>query len=853
MGGRGGRMEKRRRRRHRSESRSSSSEATAMASVRNTIDVRHRRSGTECVGTDGDRTVVVVDASGGTSERSARGDARTVAGRRERETMDDHVGPGDGSSPKKAREKNSVDDDDDVQPNIQSQAAERRAKDIREKSEFETWKADWETYTGTTLAEHYAKRHADGWERRLEELGRYYNNHRRVVADADGKDDGNGDSTMNEATKIPPPPPLDYRDPDDLTLGEWARRQGELCREGKLDRERAEKLARMGFDFDYYRVVPPTAAAAAAPDSTMLTGDERWDGKLRELIEFKKKFLHADVPPDYDSAPAIQTLGHWAHEQRELYVAGTLESRRHVILDQKGFVFEPGTNVEPGKTIVGEAWRNNFRELVQFKRDHGHLEVPTRYKPSSLSVYLDKWIGKQRAKYKQNELPMTHITLLEEIGLDLTARKRVIHHDLWARRFSELLSYREENGHVNVPKNVTPLSYWVKAQRRRGRKGELPEDKRRRLADIGFDFDPSKKLGNDGDAAVTPPPPLANKADDPIFDSPVWLATYEALKSFVEAKGHANVPPGHDDEIGCCLHTWLETQKNFFERDELPRSRVRMFGELGVDLGEKGGEDRSENRNDVAWARSFKALEEFHGENGRLEVPYGYKPVGFGGYRCLASWVSKQREFFTNNKLAEDRVQKLESLGMILAGDKRYRRHNRRTNKYAILGKMPDDNLWFDHDDGVRRRIPSTWKFPRFCLEEMYLLYHCHSHLEGDIEKKISPMKLFMPTDMVIAKRDVTNLGEVKQLCGIIDQECVRKGVEIEGFMTEEDARRCVRIGYHGLNIHPLDDGTPMNALVLKWRNVYRLKNPQGRDKKSLTGDHAHVSGPTKSHGVSKP
>ena len=127
-------------------------------------------------------------------------------------------------------------------------------------------------------------------------------------------------------------------------------------------------------------------------------------------------------------------------------------------------------------------------------------------------------------------------------------------------------------------------------------------------------------------------------------------------------------------------------------------------------------------------------------------------------------------------------------------------------------------------------------------------MYHCHSHLEGDIEKKISPMKLFMPTDMVIAKRDVTNLGEVKQLCGIIDQECVRKGVEIEGFMTEEDARRCVRIGYHGLNIHPLDDGTPRNALVLKWRNVYRLKNPQGRDKKSLTGDHAHVSGPTKSH-----
>ena len=38
-------------------------------------------------------------------------------------------------------------------------------------------------------------------------------------------------------------------------------------------------------------------------------------------IEFKKKFLHADVPAEY---PSGQTLGQWVKEQRDIYESGTL-------------------------------------------------------------------------------------------------------------------------------------------------------------------------------------------------------------------------------------------------------------------------------------------------------------------------------------------------------------------------------------------------------------------------------------------------------------------------------------------------------------------------------------------------
>ena len=60
-------------------------------------------------------------------------------------------------------------------------------------------------------------------------------------------------------------------------------------------------------------------------------------------------------------------------KQREMYNNGTLELKRHKLLEEKSFVFEPGTNVE--KTVIVEAWKRNYQELLQFKRDNGHLEV----------------------------------------------------------------------------------------------------------------------------------------------------------------------------------------------------------------------------------------------------------------------------------------------------------------------------------------------------------------------------------------------------------------------------------------------------------------------------------------------
>ena len=58
---------------------------------------------------------------------------------------------------------------------------------------------------------------------------------------------------------------------------------------------------------------------------------------------------------------------------------------------------------------------------------HIHIsftQVPTGYKATSVSAGLDRWIGKQRGDYKQNKLSKNKVRQLEELGLDLSARKK---------------------------------------------------------------------------------------------------------------------------------------------------------------------------------------------------------------------------------------------------------------------------------------------------------------------------------------------------------------------------------------------------------------------------------------------
>ena len=127
-----------------------------------------------------------------------------------------------------------------------------------------------------------------------------------------------------------------------------------------------------------------------------------------------------------------------------------------------------------------------YNELLAFKKEHGHCNVPRKF-----NTQLGGWIASQRMQYARpnhGSLSTESIGMLEKIGFVWN----VSDHN-WNLRYGELLAYKRENGHTNVPNNYPQnkeLGYWVGRQRKyyRSKEKTLSQEKIDRLNDIGFEW-----------------------------------------------------------------------------------------------------------------------------------------------------------------------------------------------------------------------------------------------------------------------------------------------------------------------------------------------------------------------------
>jgi len=141
--------------------------------------------------------------------------------------------------------------------------------------------------------------------------------------------------------------------------------------------------------------------------------------------------------------------------------------------------------------------------MVAFKEEFGHCNFPDKF---ANNPSLGYWCGHVRTTYRRmqkgmktnSNLSQGRIERLEEIGFQwqvLTdyAKKT------FEKRFCELVAFKEEFGHCNVPHkfaNNSSLGYWCSSMRttyRRMQKGlrtnsNLSQDRIERLEDTGFQW-----------------------------------------------------------------------------------------------------------------------------------------------------------------------------------------------------------------------------------------------------------------------------------------------------------------------------------------------------------------------------
>jgi hypothetical protein len=108
-----------------------------------------------------------------------------------------------------------------------------------------------------------------------------------------------------------------------------------------------------------------------------------WEDRLEDLNVFQREHGHTRVPRAYKPDPA---LGDWVHSQRGNFrdkSPALVETDRLTKLQAIGFEFK----VDKGH----KSWDEHYKQLVNFRRTHGHVNVP----PPRKSEKEDAEIGEK--------------------------------------------------------------------------------------------------------------------------------------------------------------------------------------------------------------------------------------------------------------------------------------------------------------------------------------------------------------------------------------------------------------------------------------------------------------------------
>ena len=328
----------------------------------------------------------------------------------------------------------------------------------------------------------------------------------------------------------------------------------------------------------------------------------RWDQRYGELVAFKAREGHCNVPALYPENPR---LGQWVRVQRRVQALGRLSDERRALLEDLGFVWNP----------LDAAWEERFVELSQFHREHGHSNVPYSY---PLNPRLGWWLTTQRRYTNKGRLSRERVERLSALGVVWNVTDAA-----WQQRYEELVAYHRAHGHSYVPLHTghAQLSDWLRSQKSLHAAGKLVAERVARLTQLGVQWQD--------------------------FRETLWEKRFRELKAFREHQGHCNVPST------CDLGSWLSVQRQFRRQGRLSDERIGRLTELGVQWALRRSPQRA-----GGWDGRYDMLVAFQARHGHCDVPADSEDG-------LGRWLVAQRVAHTKGQLAPDRRERLEQLGVV--------------------------------------------------------------------------------------------------------------------------------------------------------------------------------------------
>ena len=284
-----------------------------------------------------------------------------------------------------------------------------------------------------------------------------------------------------------------------------------------------------------------------------------WDHYFAAASLYYAEHGDLKVPLRYKT-PGGLSLGDWVQTQRQIRKGkrtfGTLTQQQIERLDGIGMVWENRSET---------AWAKGLEAARRYRQQYGDLQVPSAYKDAD-GFALGNWIRNTRSRFGSGGLKESQIRELDALGMvwnSIDAK--------WERCYAEAALYCEKHGSLNLaPKYVSPsgirLGAWVENQRAYYLKGELSDDKIRRLEAIGMLWEGR----NDRQ----------------------WLRAYEAAERYFQQYGDLNVPYQYVSPEGIRLGYWVVRQRAAYKgrfsiekktnRKPLSYERKRLLDAIGM-------------------------------------------------------------------------------------------------------------------------------------------------------------------------------------------------------------------------------------------------------------------------------
>jgi len=457
------------------------------------------------------------------------------------------------------------------------------------------------------------------------------------------------------------------------------------------------------------------------PPQTPKNNKNNWKSRHAQLIQYKADHGDVNVPRDFDK----YNLGQWVHRIRHLHRTGRLKFSDDQVqeLNELGFVWVIAPGVEAENRWVGQ-----MEELVAFKDENGHVNVPSDYQASPKLAKFVNWCRRQRRlmqKGKSNVgLTKERIAELDGIGFVWQQpsgnKKGANLCDNWDSRCVQLRAYYDKHNDVNVPHHykLDGLGQWVHRVRLQQKKGILPlnEEQVTFLNELGFVWEVDNwknkmdylRLYKDKHGDVNVPqfyadnPALAKfvqrcrrqhmllkKGKPSILTTErvyeldslgfVWtlprksgLANWDdmilKLQNFKAEHGDVNI----DKKDHPQLFKWLQRQRRQYKLKQvgklsiLSEERVAALMELGVVL-----ESNTEGKAMTPWDRMYEELQAYHDKHGHSNIPRDY-----AANRPLAHWTARMKQQLKLaqqgkvTRLSDERVAKLKSLDLLTNSSK---------------------------------------------------------------------------------------------------------------------------------------------------------------------------------------